>query len=140
MREPVGQPATHAAAAVELLLLIFFFACWLGVFVSLFAALPLAGALDVGLYALYGIAAVLGWVAGNVYVLRSRGLLKALRRRFWLIYFLGPPSLIYLLRSFAPATAQAAVPLAPVYGCLVFSIFFLVPVSFSRGPRRRRPR
>lgn len=122
---------------MELLLLVVFFACWLGVFVTLFASLPLAGLLNIGLYPLYGIAAFLGWLSGNVYVFRARGTPKTLRRRFWLIYFLGPPSLIYLLRSFAPAAAQAQVPLAAVYGCLVFSIFFLVPVSFARGPRRR---
>lgn len=123
---------------MELVLLVVFFACWLGVFAMLFASLPLAGLLDVGLYPLYGIAAFLGWLAGNVYVLRARGVPKSLRRRFLWIYFLGPPSLIYLIRALAPAAAQVAVPMAAVYGCLVFSIFFLVPVSFSRGARRRR--
>lgn len=90
-----------------------------------------------GLYQFYGVAAFVGWLAGNVYVHRTRGLPRALRRRFLLIYLLGPPSLFYILRSLAPITSQAAVPLAPVYASGVFAILFLVPVTLrSSGGAR----
>ena len=88
------------------------------------------------LYQFYGLAAFLGWLSGNVYVHRSRGAPETIRRRLWLIYFLGPPGVLYLLRSLAPIVYQAAVPLAPIYGCGVFAVLFLVPLTFrGKGGR-----
>jgi hypothetical protein len=92
--------------------------------------LPFAGSLPMGLYQFYGVAALLGWLTGNVYVHRTRGLPRALRRRVLLIYLLGPPGIFYILRSMAPITSQTAVPLAPVYATAVFAILLLVPVTF----------
>ena len=52
-----------------------------------------------------------------------------------LIYLLGPPSLIYLLRTMAPLAEQRAVPLAAVWAFGVLAIFFMVPVSLRRAGR-----
>ncbi len=117
---------------MELFLLAFFVVAWLSAVAVLLAGVPLAGILQLELYHLYGVAAFLGWLAGNVYVHRSRGAPKLLRRRFLLIYLMGPPSLLYLLWSAAPLAAQEAAPLASVYSCFVFAILFLVPVTFAR--------
>jgi hypothetical protein len=112
-------------------------ACWaVALFVQL-TGLPFAGVLPMGLYQFYGVAAFLGWLTGNVYVHRTRGLPKAIRRRVLLVYLLGPPSLFYILGSMAPVASQAAVPLAPVYATGVFAILFLVPVTLrSTGVER----
>jgi len=104
--------------------------------------LPFAGSLPMGLYQFYGVAAFLGWLSGNVYVYRTRGLPGALRRRILLVYLLGPPGIFYILRSMAPITSQIAVPLAPVYATAVFAMLLLVPVTLrstgveSTGARR----
>lgn len=116
----------------ELSLLGVFLAVWTVALASLVGLLPTDGMLDLSLYQLYGVSAALGWLAGNVYVARSRRFPKAARRRLLLIYLLGPPSLIYLIRAMASLETQAAAPLAAVYGCAVFFIFFLVPVSLKR--------
>ncbi len=100
--------------------------------------LPVAGFLSVGLYALYGIAAFLGWLAGNVYVARSR---RGHKRALLMLYLAGPSSVVALLRAMATRELQDAAPLAPLYALMVYGIFFLLPVSF-RGMQDppRRPR
>ena len=57
---------------LELMLLAAFSAVWLVAVLVLFGILPLAGVLDLDLYRLYSVAAVLGWLTGNVYLLRRR--------------------------------------------------------------------
>lgn len=104
---------------------------------SLLGLLPTAGLFDLTLYQLYGVAAALGWVAGNVYVKRSRRFPKPVRSRILLIYLLGPPGVIYLLRSLAPYEVQAVAPMAAIYGCGVFFIFFLVPVTLKGSAARQ---
>ena len=99
---------------------------------------PLAGALDLGLRGLYSLAVACGWLAGNVYVQRSRGLPRELRRRLLLIYLLGPPSLLALLRAMAPVSAQRAAPVVPLYAAVVFAVLFFVPVSL-KGAFRAPP-
>jgi hypothetical protein len=99
--------------------------------------LPLTGLLDLTLYQYYGVAAFLGWLCGNVYVQRSRRLPPAIRRRLVLVYLLGPPALLYLVRAMESLAAQAAAPLAPVYATGVFAVLFMVPVSL-RGSFRGR--
>lgn len=86
------------------------------------------GSLGLSLYGLYSTAAALGWVFGNVYVHRSRGAEDAVRRKLRGLYLLGPPSIVYLLRTLAPAEQQALAPLVPVYGFGVYAILFSVPV------------
>ncbi len=116
-----------------------FVAIWIVALASLIGLLPSAGLLELSLYQLYGVAAALGWLAGNVYVGRTRTLPKAIRYRLLLVYLLGPPGAIYLLRALAPKAVQAEAPLAAVYACGVFLIFFLVPVTL-KGSAVRPPR
>ncbi len=117
---------------LEIVLLGLFLVLWAVALVSVAIGLPLAGSLPLTLYQLYGIAAALGWLHGNVYVQRARSLPRPLKRRLLLIYLLGPPSLVYLLRTMAPAEEQAAAPLAGIWAFAVLTIFFLVPVTFRR--------
>lgn len=93
--------------------------------------LPVAGLLDLDLYVLYSTGAALGWIFGNVYVARRQRLRGGSRRRLAL-YALGPLSVPVLLRAMAPLAVQAAAPLVPVYGFVVYAIFFLVPVTLRR--------
>jgi len=123
---------------LELVLLTLFFASWLVGLLQYFRLIPMAGSVELGLRGLFAFSAALGWLAGNVYVQRSRRLPKVLRRRLVLIYLIGPPGLLFLLRSLAPHELQMAAPLAPLYATLVCSIFFLVPVSL-KGAFRTPP-
>lgn len=116
---------------MELALLALFVALWTVALASLVGLLPAAGLLELGLYQLYGIAAFLGWLAGNVYVHRTRRTPKLLRRRVLLIYLFGPPGLLYMLRAMAPLASQAQAPLAAIYACGVFFVLFLVPVTLK---------
>lgn len=58
-----------------------------------------------------------------------------------ILYFFGPPSLVYLLRALAPPEHQQAAPLAPLWAFGVYGVFFLVPIVLpppvrSQGRRR----
>ncbi|HVR28734.1 MAG TPA: hypothetical protein VMS86_04305 [Thermoanaerobaculia bacterium] len=121
----------------EPLLVAFFLAAWLVDLLAILGLVELQGSLDLGLYPLYSTAAAIGWISGNIYVARSRGLPEALRRRILLVYFLGPPGIVYLLRAMAPAEAQQAAPLVSLFAFGVFSALFLVPVLLPRPPARR---
>jgi hypothetical protein len=124
---------------LELVLVAFFLATWIVDFLALVGVARLAGSLELGLYALYSVAAASGWVAGNIYVPRSAALPKDLRRRFFLVYFVGPLGLVYLLRAMASEATQLRAPFVPIWGIGVFTVFFLVPVVLKRtaSPRRR---
>lgn len=129
---------------LELILLIAACFLWLLAALALFGVLPLAGTLDVGLYRFYSVAAVLGWVTGNVYLARLRHLqlpreplLRLWRQRFLFAYLVGPPGFLYLVRALAPVAEQKAAPFVPVYALGVYAIFFLVPVTLRPPPRRR---
>lgn len=112
---------------------------WVLVILHLSGLVPLGGNLELSYRQLYAIAGLLGWLSGNIYLYRARGLVRAARTRFLLIYLLGPPSVINLLRALAPADEQAAAPLIPLYALAVFTIFFLVPVTLKpKLPPRRR--
>ena len=120
---------------LEVVLLGLFVVAWCAALLSVAAGLPLAGVAPLSLYQLYGIAAAAGWLGGNLYVNRARKLPKLLRRRVMLIYLLGPPSVIYLLRTMAPAAEQQGAPLAGIWAFGVLTIFFMVPVSLRRAGR-----
>lgn len=109
---------------------------WIFAILGQLGVAPISGLLELDLYSLYGTAAAVGWVAGNVYVLRRRalGAGKKFRRRLLLAYLLGPPSVVYLARALAPATVQAAAPFVPWYALAVFAVFFLVPVTLKVEP------
>lgn len=116
-------------------LLGFFGAAWVVALLHLAGILPLAGRLPLSLYGYYAFAAVTGWLAGNVFVVRRR---KAAGDTWFLVvlYLFGPPSLVYLVDAVAwPALHQAA-PLAPLWAFGVYGVFFLVPVLFPPPVRR----
>lgn len=127
---------------LELVLLVSFSAVWLLAVLGLFRILPFAGTFELDLYRLYSVAAVLGWIAGNVYVARRRVLPegRGWRSRLLLAYLLGPPGVVYLLRSLAPAAVQNAAPFVPIYGFAVYLTFFLVPVTLRASPGTARRR
>ena len=124
----------------ELGLLGVFLAVWTVALASILGLLPTAGLFDLSLYQLYGVAAALGWLAGNVYVTRGRRVPKLLRRRLLLVYLLGPPGIIYLLRSLASMVTQAQAPFAAIYACGVFFVLFLVPVTLKGSASRKQSR
>ncbi|MEM7482542.1 MAG: hypothetical protein AAF481_15305 [Acidobacteriota bacterium] len=119
---------TRIEQTVFLLLL----AVWLVALLHLFGWIPLVGTVDLSLYGLYSTAVATGWVAGNIYVRRVRGMARELRRWFLAAYLACPPGVLILLRSLAPQETQAAAPLVPLLVMGVYSIFFLVPVSLRR--------
>lgn len=124
----------------EPVLVAFFFATWVVVMLAVLGVVEVRGNLELGLYPLYSLASALGWIAGNMYSLRSSGLPRALRRQVWLVYYLGPPGIPYLVRLMASPESQRAAPLVPLYAFGVFSALFLVPVLLPTAPGRRRLR
>ena len=112
---------------------------WVLVILANFGLVPLAGTLDLDLYRLYSLAAVIGWVAGNIYVFRSQTNPRARsRKRLFLNYLMGPLSFVYILRAFAHQSVQEAAPFVPVYSLVVYILFFLVPVTLRATRKRRR--
>lgn len=82
---------------------------------------------------LFSFAAILGWIAGNVFM--SRQVSSGLSRRALVpIYLGGPPSLVWLLWACVPEPVQAASPLVPLLALGIYGIFFLVPVTLRRRP------
>ena len=122
---------------VEPILVAFFLATWIVALLAVLGLVDLRGSLDLALYPLYSLAAAAGWAAGIAYVSRSRGLPAVIRRRVWLVYFLGPPGLLYVVRAMAPIEMHRAAPFVPFYSFGVFSIFFLVQVYLMPHPQRR---
>lgn len=114
-----------------------FLACWLIDLLVFFRLVTVAGSLALGFYPLYSAAMSLGWISGYLYERRRWDFPDPLRRRIFLLYFVGPPGLIYLLRAMAPFEMQAAAPLVTLYAFGVFAVFFWVPIKF---PLRRLPK
>lgn len=108
-----------------------FLACWALSVLSFTRVIGLAGSLPLTLYGYYGVAVMLGWAFGILYVRRTWGLPAPIRRRFLLIYYLGPPAILGLLRSMAPWADQRAAPFVPLYAFGAFSVLFLVPVTMK---------
>jgi hypothetical protein len=108
-----------------------FLACWALSVLSYTHMVELAGSLPLTLYSYYGVAVALGWAFGIVYVRRTWGLPNPIRRRFLLIYYLGPPAILGLLRAMDPLSDQRAAPFVPLYAFGVFSVLFLVPVTMK---------
>lgn len=105
--------------------------------------LPALPDLAPALYPLYSAAAALGWVSGNVYVVRRRRLGRMHGRRLraaqLTFYLLSPPGLAYLWWSFHPALVLRSAPLVPVYAFGVYAALFAVPILL-KPPRLRGPR
>ena len=131
--------ATEPSIQLERALVVAGSAAWLLAACGGLGLLPLAGTLDIGLYRLYSFAGLLGWLSGNVYVLRRRGLpqertdARPWQKRLLLTYFLAPAGFIYLTRALASGSVQRAAPLVPIYGLIVYLIFFLVPVTLKNS-------
>ena len=126
---PSGPPAEITRG--DAIVLGLFLACWALSLLSFTRVVALAGSLPLTLYSYYGVAVALGWAFGIVYVRRTWGLPAPIRRRFLLIYYLGPPAILGLLRSMAPWADQRAAPFVPLYAFGAFSILFLVPVTMK---------
>lgn len=132
--------ARAGAHRFEITLLAVFSAAWLLAIGVLLGWVPVAGTLQLGLYGYYSFAAALGWVNGNVYVARRRRLPPSrFRRQVLLGYLVGPLSFLYILRAFASKAAQTAAPLVPIYGFVVYWLFFLVPVTLRASRPTRGP-
>jgi uncharacterized membrane protein YoaK (UPF0700 family) len=103
------------------------------------AGVPLlAGSLELSFYGLYILAAVLGWLAGNLYNARRRSVPAPLHRRLFALFAIGPAGLVIQARLLASEPSQAAGPFVWLYAVGVYMVFFLVPVLL-RPPERPRP-
>jgi hypothetical protein len=126
---------------VEPVLVAFFLAAWIVDLLAVLGLVDLRGSFDLALYPLYSLAAAGGWLAGQVYVVRARGIPAAIRRRIWVVYYLGPPGVLYLLRAMASVEVHRAAPFVPLYTFGVWTIFFMVQVHLmprwlgTRSPR-----
>lgn len=109
-----------------------FFACWLLAVLHHLGLVPPFAQLDLSLYQLYAVAAVLGWVSGNVYVQRRRRLPPDHRKRAAALWLIGPQGIPALLRALAPVESQALAPAVPLYALGVGAVFFCVPLVFGR--------
>jgi hypothetical protein len=87
--------------------------------------------LDLSLYQIYAVAAVIGWLSGNLYVHRRKRLPEEHRRRAAALWLMGPQGVPALLRAMAPVEAQAAAPAVPLYALGVGAVFFCVPLVFG---------
>lgn len=114
-----------------------FLACWLVDLLVLLRVVRLAGMLPLTLYGLYTVAVAFGWLFGNIYVRRRRGLPPPVRYRLLVLYVLGPPGILNLLRYMSPLELQRAAPFVPLYAFCVFVILFLVPVTILKLPEKR---
>lgn len=115
---------------IERFVLVISLVGWASALAAGVGLIPLAGKLPSGLYPLYGMAAVFGWLVGNLYMTRRRGFPdRRLRRRLLVTYLLGPPGLLFLLRALDTERAQMTAPLAATWALGVYAIFFAVPVS-----------
>jgi len=124
-------PSREDVTRGDTILLGLFLACWALTVLTYARVVDLAGSLPLTLYSYYGVAVCLGWTFGIVYVRRTWGFPRPLRRRFLLVYYLGPPAILGLLRAMDPLADQRAAPFVPLYAFGVFSILFLVPVTMK---------
>jgi hypothetical protein len=108
---------------------VFFAACivaWALVLLIGFAVVRPGTALGISLYQFFSLAAVSGWLIGNVFVLRQR-LGGSYPRRMALAYLTGPPAFLFLLRAFEPESERAVAPFVALYATLIYWLFFAVP-------------
>ncbi len=125
---------------LEPILVAFFLATWFVNLLDVLGLVELSSNFNLALYPLYSLAAGMGWGAGLVYVTRAHRLPAELRRRVWMVYFMGPPGILFLVRAMAALDVQRAAPLVPVYAWGVFAVFFLVQVRWMPHPHLHRSR
>lgn len=115
----------------ETILAGFFLACWAAALVYAVGGLAPPG-VPLSLYGLFAFAAALGWVTGNLFVLRLRARPTPPGRprlRFGVLYLFLPAGLPALLYSMASTEFRAAAPLAGLLALAIQTLFFFVPVS-----------
>jgi hypothetical protein len=124
-----GSAARRPLLRLEVALLAFCVAALAIVAAARVGWIAIAGSLPLGLYPYYSLAAVGGWLSGNVLLLRSRSVRRrsSLGPLYILLYALAPAGPLWLVRAMAPTAVQAQAPLVPLYACAVFLIFFMVP-------------
>ena len=123
---------------LEPILVAFFLATWFVNLLDVLGLVELARNFNLALYPLYSLAAGMGWGAGLAYVTRAHRLPAELKRRVWMVYFMGPPGILFLVRAMAALEVQRAAPLVPVYAWGVYAVFFLVQVRFMPHPHLHR--
>ena len=123
---------------LEPILVALFLATWFVNLLDVVGAVELASGFNLALYPLYSLAAAMGWGAGLVYVTRAHRLPAELRRRVWMVYFMGPPGILFLVRAMAALEVQRAAPLVPVYAWGVYAVFVLVQVRWMPHPHLHR--
>lgn len=119
-----------ASPRIEQPLLAFFSAIWILILLDAVSAIPLGGTATFDLHLIYALAGSLGWVAGNVFLLRRPAMGPGYLA--WVTYFGGPPSLVFLLCALSPVATKQAQPLVPIWATMVFAVFFGVPLSLRR--------
>ena len=124
---------------IEIFLLALGLTAWCLSLVALLSGRRLAGLSPISLYPLYTVASILGWGLGNLFVARTRGQARGVRRILLPLYLLAPPGVLFALWATATTELQLGVPLAPVYASGIFVILFLVPLTFARGRGADRP-
>ena len=127
-----------SVSRLEPILVAFFLATWFVNLLDVLGLVDLASGFNLALYPLYSLAAGMGWGAGLVYVTRAHRLPAELKRRVWMVYFMGPPGILFLVRAMAALEVQRAAPLVPVYAWGVYAVFFLVQVRFMPHPHLHR--
>lgn len=136
MNRPAGSGRRSVGALrstrLEAPLFGLFLACWVLAVAHNLGLVSVSLGLDLSFYRLYAVAAAVGWVAGNVYVLRRRRLPREHRRRAAALWLVGPQGVPALLRAMAPLESQAAAPAVPLYAFGVGAVFFCVPLVFGR--------
>ena len=123
----------------EVILLGFSLASALFVVLAKLGLWSVAGSIRIGLYPLYSVAAIGGWLSGNLYVWRIRQPARPSGALLLTVYLVAPAGLLAMLRAMAPLGEQATAPLVPLFSWGIFLVFFLVPVSLAstRKPLRR---
>jgi hypothetical protein len=119
----------------ETALVSFCLACWLLAGMHFLGLLELGGRLELSLYAYYSSAAALGWLSGNVFLIRRKKFPGTLHARLGIIFLLAPPGLIFLLWALTPRLDQGLAPLVPAYAFGVYTVLFLVPILLRRVGR-----
>jgi hypothetical protein len=120
---------------IELILVAFCLACGLAATLGFVGVLDLAGMIELRLYPLFGSVAVAGWLAGNVFVLRTYR--QGVSVRLLLpVYLVAPLAVVQLLWAMAPAEWSRGAPLVFLLACAVYAVFFLVPWSLRASASR----
>ena len=116
----------------EIFLLALGLTAWCVSLVSVLTGRRLAGLSPIALYPLYAAASIGGWGLGNLFIARTRGGGRGLRKLLLPLYLLAPPGVLFALWATAGKELQVGIPLAPVYASGIYAVLFLVPLTLAR--------